>query len=52
MRGRAFGQRLLGIGEKVLWEPPLKVPQHDKDGNMGPRLLEGIFLGYQRTSNS
>ena len=51
-RGRPFGQRLIGFGEKIHWKPPLKGPQHDADGNMGPRLRDGIFLGYKRSSNS
>ena len=52
VRGRNFGQRLVGFGEKVYWKPPLRGPQHDLHGNMGPRLMEGIFLGYKRESNS
>ena len=51
-RGRAFGQRLIGFGEQTHWKPPSKGPQHDADGNMGPRLREGTFLGYKRQSNS
>ena len=52
VRGRACGQRLIGFGECVYWKPPLKGPQHDLDGNMGPRLKEGMFVGYKRHSNS
>ena len=52
VRGRNFGQRLVGFGEKIYWKPPLRGPQHDVQGNMGPRLMEGVFLGYKRESNS
>ena len=52
VRGRAFGQRLIGFGESILWKQPLKGPQHDVEGNMGPRLLPGIFLGYRRDANT
>ncbi len=52
VRGRAFGQRLIGFGECILWKPPLKGPQHDQQGNMGPRNMLGVFIGYSRTANS
>jgi hypothetical protein len=52
VRGRAFGQRLIGFGERVLWKLPTKGPQHDKDGNMSARWAGGIFVGYNRKSNS
>jgi hypothetical protein len=52
VRGRAFGQRLIGFGELILWKQPLKGPQHDAEGNMGPRFLPGIFLGYRRDANT
>ena len=52
VRGRAFGQRLIGFGERILWKQPLKGPQHDAEGNMGPRLLPGIFLGYRRDATT
>ena len=51
-RGRAFGQRLVGFGEKVLWKMPTKGPQHNKEGNMSARWGVGIFIGYNRSSNS
>ncbi len=51
-RGRAFGQKLYGFGECVLWKPPVKGPQHDTEGNMGPRLFPGVFVGFHKTSNS
>ena len=51
-RGRAFGQRLIGFGEKVLWKLPTKGPQHDQEGNMSARWAGGVFVGYNRSSNS
>ena len=51
-RGRPFGQRLIGFAERIHWKPPLKGPQHDADSNMGPRLRDGVFLGYKLSSNS
>ncbi len=51
-RGRPFGQKLLGFGEMVLYKLPSKGPQSKPDGNMGTRMLEGVFLGYNRSSNT
>ena len=51
-RGRGFGQRLYSFGESVLWKPPSKGPQHDPQGNLGPRMYTGTFIGFHRTSNS
>ncbi len=51
-RGRPFGQKLYGFCENVLWKQPPKGPQHDTEGNMGPRLRPGVFMGYHRDSNS
>ena len=51
-RGRPFGMREYGFGEPLLWEPPSKWPQHDINGNMAPRLLPGMLLGFHKTSNS
>ena len=51
-RGRPFGMKEYGFGESVLWKPPAKGPQHDINGNMAPRLLPGIFLGFHKSSNS
>ncbi len=50
-RGRDFGLNVYGICERVLWKQPPKGPQHDVHGNMGPRMLPGIFIGYHRDSN-
>ncbi len=52
LRGRGFGQRLVGFLEGVYWKQPAGGPQHDPQGNMGPRQHPGIFLGYHKTSNS
>ena len=49
VRGRPFSQRILGFGEIVMYRIPTKAPQ---EGNMGPRHLQGIFIGYHCTSNS
>ena len=51
VRGRAFNQRLFGFGESVIAKQPPKGPQHDADGNMGPRQQLGVFVGYCRNSN-
>ena len=48
-RGRDFGQKLYAFGKCAVWT---QGPQHDLEGNMGPRLLPGVFLGYHRASNS
>ena len=52
LRGRGFGQRLVGFGESVHYKQPAKGPQHDVKGNMGPRMMPGIFLGYNKVSNT
>ncbi len=44
--------RIHEYGESVFWKQPLKGPQHDVKGNMGPRQYIGSFLGYNKTSNS
>ena len=51
LRGRDFGQRLIGFLESVFYKQPPKGPQHDANGNMAPRMFPGIFLGYHHTSN-
>jgi len=52
VRGRAFRQQLLGFGEAVLYKFPVKGPKHQPDGNMGTTGGEGIFVGYDRQSNT
>ena len=51
-RGRDFNGKIYSIAEQVFWKPPLKGPQHDPQGNMGPRLFPGTFLGFHRSSNA
>ena len=52
VRGRAFGQPLVGIGENVLYKHPTKGPRHDPHGNIGAQGGEGVFLGYDRTNHT
>ncbi len=52
LRGRGFGQRLIGFGESVMFKQPKSGPGHDPEGNMGARLSPGTFLGYNKTSNT
>ena len=51
LRGRDFGQRLIGFAENVFYKQPAKGPQHDVGGNMTARMFPGVFLGYHPTSN-
>ena len=46
LRGRDFGQRLIGFSELIFYKQPPKGPQHDVGGNMTARMFPGIFLGY------
>ncbi len=52
VRGRPFGQQLLGFSETVLYKLPVKGPGHNPDGNMGAQQREAVFLGYSRSSNT
>ena len=52
VRGRPFSQQLLGFGEAVLYRYPGKGPRHQPDGNTGALGGQGIFLGYNRSSNT
>jgi hypothetical protein len=52
VRGRPFHQQLLGFGECILYRYPSKGPHHQPDGNMGALGAEGVFLGYNRMSNT
>ena len=45
LRGRDFGQKLLGFCEAVMYKQPPTGPQHDVDGNMGARMFPGPCLG-------
>ena len=52
VRGRPFNQSMLGFGEMVLYKLPPKDPKSSVDGNMGPRLSVGAFLGFHRQSRT
>ncbi len=52
VKGRSFGQQLLGFGECVLYRYPTKGPRHAPDGNMGALGGEAIFLGYNTSSST
>ena len=51
-RGRNFGCSGLNFAELILYKLPAKGPMHNPDGNMGSQWAEGIFLGYNRSSNT
>ena len=51
-RGRDFGMKLYALGACVLWKQPPKGPQHDAEGNMGPRLMHGPDNGHTMESAS
>ena len=50
-RGRPFRPRLVGFCETVLYKLPVKGPRHDVGGNMAPRWAQGLFVGYNRSTN-
>ncbi len=52
VRGRAFRQQLLGFCEVILYKFPIKGPRAQPTGNMGAIGGEGIFVGYDRQSNT
>ena len=52
VRGRPFRQQLLNFGENVLYKFPGKGPEHHPTGNMGAQGSEGVFTGYNVTSNT
>ena len=52
VKGRPFGQQLLGFAESVLYRHPSKGPRHAPDGNMGALGGQGIFLGYNMFSST
>ena len=43
---------MLGFAKCVLYKLPTKGPRSKPDGNMGTRWLEGVFLGFNRSSNT
>ena len=52
IEGRKFNQLLFGFGGIVLHKLPSEGLRANPDGNMGTKLLEGIFLGFSGSSNS
>jgi len=52
VKGRPFGQQVVGFGEAVLYKLPTKGPRSQPDGNMGAKQAEGMFVGYNRGSNT
>ena len=52
VRGRPFNQLIAGFGELVIYKLPVKGLKSQPDGNMGARQSEGIFVGYNRFSNT
>ena len=52
IKGRSSRQLLLSFGKCILYKLPIKGPGSNPDGNMGSRWLEGLFLGYSRSSNA
>ena len=52
VRGRPFGQQVVGFGETVLYKLPVKGPRSQPDGNMGATQAEGTFVGYNRNANT
>ena len=47
-----MNMRVFEFGERIWWKQPSKGPQHDTKGNMGPRQFPGIFLGWNKVSNT
>ena len=52
VRGRPFSQQLLCYAEQVLYKLPSKGPLSQPDGNMGAVQSEGVFVGYNRSTNT
>ena len=52
LRGRPFGQTIIGFGESALWKLPTKGPASQPDGTMGARWDDGVFVGYNRSSST
>ena len=51
LRGRSFGPKLLGFGERCLFMLQRKSQDRSLEGKLGSKWKEGIFLGYSRDSN-
>ena len=52
VRGRPFSQQLIGFGESVLHKYPTNGPRHNPHGNVGALGDDGVFLGFNRYSNT
>ena len=52
VKGRSFGQQVLGFGESVFFKRPVKGPAAQPEGSMGAVQSEGVSLGYSRNSNT
>jgi phage FluMu protein Com len=51
IRGKLWSRIMACFGEVVLFNIPLKWPQHSEDGKLWPIWARGVFLGYDRGSN-
>jgi len=51
VRGRPFGLQILNFGERCNYKLRTKGPEHDDRGNMMMRHEQGVFLGYDRSTN-
>ena len=52
IKGRTFRQLLLCFGERILYKLPSKGPNSAPDGNMGSKWRDGVFPGFNRSSNT
>ena len=52
VRGRAPAKRLVPFGETVLVHLPPKGPERAAGGALGPRVKEGVCIGYGKQSHS
>jgi hypothetical protein len=52
VKGRPFGLQSVGFGESVFFKKPTNGPHAQPDGNMGAVQSEGVFLGYNRSTNT
>ena len=52
VKGRPFGQQLVGFGEVALHRLPTNGPRSQPYGNIGAKQAEGVFVGYNGGSNT
>ena len=52
VKGRSFGQQLVGFGESVIFKHPVKGPRHAPDGNMGALGDTAICIGFNVHSST